>query len=280
VDQRRLSLNQYTVRPWSLEQTVAACVARDIPAIAVWRDKLATLGPARAARLLRDHGLSASSVCRGGFFPDPSPAERARRIDDTRRAIEEAAMLGAPTLVLVCGPAAGQSLADARAQVADGIAACLADAREAGIRLGIEALHPMMIAERSVIATLGEANDLATALGSPALGVIVDVYHVFWDVRVETEIARAGTTIAGFHLSDWRTPNGGDVTAKRAMIGDGCIDFGAFGRAVASAGYSGAVEIEILNEDAWSGDLDAWLDTAVERYRAIPDAAPLFDVSA
>jgi sugar phosphate isomerase/epimerase len=269
VEQRRLSLNQYTVRPWSLERAVAACVARDIPSIAVWRDKLAEVGTARGAQLLRANGLRASSVCRGGFFPDPSASERARRIDDTRRAIDEAAALGAPTLVLVCGPAAGQSLADARAQVAAGIAACADDAHRAGVRLGIEALHPMMIAERSVIATLGEANDLAALVGSPAVGVVVDVYHVFWDAHVEVEIARAGSTIVGFHLSDWRTPNGGDVTAKRAMIGDGCIDFVSLARAVTAATYAGDVEIEILNEDAWKDDLDVWLDTAVQRYREI-----------
>ncbi len=271
MDRRRLSLNGYTVKPWSLEATVAACVRRDIPSIAVWRDKLAECGTARGAQLLRDHGIRASSVCRGGFFPDPSAAERARRIDDTRRAIDEAATLGAPALVLVCGPAAGQPLARARRQVAEGIAACADDAESAGIRLGIEALHPMMIAERSVIATLGEANDLVAAIGSPAVGVIVDVYHVFWDVHVEPEIARAGSTIAGFHLSDWRTPNGGDVTAQRAMIGDGCIDLAGLGRAVAAAGYDGDIEIEILNETAWAGDLDPWLDTAVARYAAIAE---------
>jgi sugar phosphate isomerase/epimerase len=269
MDLRRLSLNQYTVKPWSLERAVAACVARDIPSISVWRDKLAELGTARGARLLRDYGVRAASVCRGGFFPDPSRAERSRRIDDTRRAIEEAATLGAPALVLVCGPPAGQPLAVARAQVAEGIAACTADAEQAGVRLGIEPLHPMMIAERSVIATLGEANDLAAAIGSPAVGVVVDVYHVFWDVRVDAEIARAGGTIAGFHLSDWRTPNGGDVTAQRAMIGDGCIELSGLARAVAGAGYRGDIEVEVLNETAWSGDLDAWLDTAVARYGAI-----------
>jgi sugar phosphate isomerase/epimerase len=270
MDRRVLSLNQYTVKPWSLEAAVGACVARGIPSIAVWRDKLAEIGTARAARLLRESGVRASSVCRGGFFPDPSPVERARRVDDTRRAIDEAAALGAPTLVLVCGPPAGQPFADARAQVAEGIAACAADAQRAGVRLGIEPLHPMMITERSIIATLGEANDLASWIGSPAVGVVVDVYHVFWDARVLDEISRAGRTIAGFHLSDWRTPNGGDVTAQRAMIGDGCIELGTLALAVAAAGYRDDVEIEILNETAWAGDLDRWLDTAVERYAAVP----------
>jgi sugar phosphate isomerase/epimerase len=152
--------------------------------------------------------------------------------------------------------------------VAEGIAACVDHAAAAGVRLGIEPLHPMMIAERSVIASLGEANELAERIASPAVGVVCDVYHVFWDAYVEAEIARAGDRIVGFHLSDWTTPRG-DVTADRAMIGDGCIELEALAAAVERAGYHGDAEIEILNERAWQGDLDAWLDTAVSRYEAI-----------
>jgi sugar phosphate isomerase/epimerase len=269
MDRARLSFNQYTCKPWSLERAVAACTARDIPSIAIWRDKIAEVGLKRAVAMVRDAGLRVSSVCRGGFFPAPSAAERARRVDDNRRAIEEAAALGAPALVLVCGPAGGQPLRDARAQVEEGIAAVLDDAVAAGVRLAIEPLHPMMIGERSVIASLEEANDLAYRLGSPSVGVICDVYHVFWDAFVEREIARAADRLSGFHLSDWTTPRG-DVTADRAMIGDGCIELPALADAVAAAGYRADVEIEILNATAWaSNELDRWLDIAVERYAAI-----------
>jgi sugar phosphate isomerase/epimerase len=267
VDCARLSFNQYTCKPWSLEQAVNACVRRDIPAIAIWRDKIAEIGLRRAVATVRKAGLRVSSVCRGGFFPAADAAERARRLDDNRRAIEEAATLGAPALVLVCGPAEGQSLADARAQVADGIARLAPEAAAAGVRLAIEPLHPMMIAERSVIASLEEANDLAERIGSPALGVICDVYHIFWDAHVEREIARSGDRISGLHVSDWTTPSG-DVAADRAMIGDGCIEIARLAHAVEAAAYRGDIEIEILNAIAWrSADLDTWLDTAVARYR-------------
>ena len=275
MDTARLSLNQYTVRPWSLEQAIAACVRREIPAIAVWRDKLGEAGVARATTLLRAAGLRVSSLCRGGFFPAPTATERARRIDDTRRAIHDAATIGAPVLVLVCGPAEGQPLPVAREQVAAGIAAVAEDAKAAGVRLGIEPLHPMMIAERSVIASLREANDLVATLASPHVGVVCDLYHIFWDAHVELEIARAAASIVGLHVSDWTTPRG-DVTADRAMLGEGCIDVGGLAAHVARAGYTGQVEIEILNERAWAGDLDAWLDLAVARYAAI-EAPPSGD---
>ncbi len=235
----------------------------------MWRDKIADVGLARANAMVRDAGLRVSSVCRGGFFPARTAPERTLRIDDTRRAIEEAATLGAPVLVLVCGPAEGQPLTDARAQVEDAIATLAPEAVAAGIRLGIEPLHPMMIAERSVVASLREANDIVERIGSPAVGVVCDVYHIFWDAHVEAEIARAGASICGLHLSDWLTPHG-DVTADRAMIGDGTIDLASLASAVGAAGYHGDVEIEILNERAWrNADLDTWLDTAVARYEAI-----------
>ncbi|HTW84860.1 MAG TPA: sugar phosphate isomerase/epimerase family protein [Candidatus Sulfotelmatobacter sp.] len=271
MDRARLSLNQYTVRPWSLDAAIDACVRREIPSIAVWRDKLAEAGVAGAAARLRDAGLRVSSLCRGGFFPAPSANERARRVDDNRRAIEEAAAIGAPLLVLVCGPAEGQPLPEARAQVADGIAQVAADALAAGVRLGIEPLHPMMIAERSVIASLREANDLVERIGAPGVRVVCDLYHIFWDAHVESEIARAGATIAGCHVSDWTTPRG-DVTADRAMLGEGCIDVAGLVGHVERAGYAGDIEIEILNATAWQGDLDAWLDRALERYLTIGPA--------
>ena len=126
-----------------------------------------------------------------------------------------------------------------------------------------------MIAERSVVASLEEANDLVEYVGSDAVGVVCDVYHVFWDAHVEREIARAGASLCGFHLSDWTTPRG-DVTADRAMIGDGCIELPALAAAVQAAGYDGDAEIEILNAAAWkTADLESWLDIAVARYEAI-----------
>jgi sugar phosphate isomerase/epimerase len=269
MDRARLSLNQYTAKPWSLERAVDACVKREIPSIAIWRDKIAEAGFSRAVAMVRAAGLRVSSVCRGGSFPSPSATERERRIDDNRRAIDEAAALGAPALVLVCGPAEGQSLSLAREQVTDGIAAIVYDASNAGVRLAIEPVHPMMIAERSVIASLEEANDLASMFMSHAVGVMCDTYHIFWDAHVEREIARAGERICGFQLSDWTTPRG-DVTADRAMIGDGCIELASISAAIEEAGYRGDIEIEVLNATAWeSADLDAWLDTAVARYEAV-----------
>jgi sugar phosphate isomerase/epimerase len=268
LERARLSLNQYTVRQSTLLETADLCARFEIPAIAVWRDKLAEAGVANAARELRARHLRVSSLCRGGFFPYATQAQHRERIDDNKRAIDEAAAVGASSLVLVCGPAPDGDLPRAREQIAEGIAAMIPDARAAGLRIAIEPLHPMLVAERSAITTLTEANDIVDALGArDTVGVIVDVYHVFWDARVHAEIARAGASIFGYHVCDWVTPkNVVDVAAARAMMGDGCIDIRGLSASVAAAGYAGDVEVEILNAALWHGDPAAVTALAVERF--------------
>src|SRR4051812_39897714 len=186
TDPARLSLNLMTVDHWSLAEAVERCAAAGIGSVAPWRHQYDDA--VAAARVIAQAGLAVSSLCRGGFFTAPAADE------DNRRAVEEAAALGAPVLVLVCGPPRDRDLAAARAEIAAGIERLVPYAAEHGVRLGIEPLHPMMIGERSAIVSLGEALELARGSGA---GVIVDAYHVFWDPRLDAELAGAGGLIAG-----------------------------------------------------------------------------------
>ena len=245
----RLSFNQITVDPWTLEQAVRNCVRSGVPGIAVWRHKLGGDASGAAARI-RNSGLRVSSLCRGGYFSAPTHQERKERIADNRLAIEEAATLGAPVLVIVSGPPRGQSLSDARATVIDGLHEILPDAERANIKLGIEPLHPMYAAERSVVVTLKQAIDIAEQLSSSAAGVVIDAFHVWWDPEVGAEINRAQEKIAGFHVSDWPVPLPG-ILMGRAMMGDGVIELRKLRELVDSAGYKGPIEVEIFNEAVW-----------------------------
>jgi len=245
----RLSFNQITANPWTLEQAVRNCVDAGVPNIAVWRHKL-NGNVKSAATLIRNSGLRVSSLCRGGYFSAPTAEERKRRIADNCLAIEEAAILNAPVLVIVSGPPDGQSLSNARATVIDGLREILPVAEKAGVTLGIEPLHPMYAAERSVVVTLKQANDIAEHLSSPAAGVVIDVFHVWWDPEVASEINRARGKIAGFHISDWPVPLPG-ILMGRAMVGDGVIELRKLRELVDSAGYDGPIEVEIFNEQVW-----------------------------
>ena len=263
----RLSLNQITVERVGLAEAVEACARHGVPYVAVWRHKLAEVGLDRAARLVRDAEVRVSSVCRGGMFPAPTPAERAVRIDDNRRAVDEAATLGAEVLVLVCGPAPDRDIAAARRMVADGIAELAPYARERGVRLGIEPLHPAFAVERSCITTLREARCLAQTFDPATVGIVADVYHIWWDPDLYTEIDRAAGRLVGFHVSDWLVPVH-DVLMNRGMMGDGVIELQRIRTAVQDAAYVGPIEVEIMNEAVWNMPLDTLLPLMKERYLA------------
>ncbi|MHB1936963.1 MAG: sugar phosphate isomerase/epimerase family protein [Acidobacteriaceae bacterium] len=261
---QRLSFNQITADPWSLEQVVRNCSTSGIPYIAVWRHKLGG-DAAKASALIRNAGLRVSSLCRGGWFSAPTAQERRERIADNRVAIEEAAILGAPVLVVVSGPANGQTLDDARATVLDGLREVLPDAEKAGIVLGIEPLHPMYAAERSVVVTLKQASDLAEQLRSSAAGVVIDAFHVWWDPEAMPQIERARGKIVGFHVSDWPVPLPG-ILMGRTMMGQGVIELRRLREAVDAAGYDGPIEVEIFNEEIWKTADDGLLQQIQQRF--------------
>ena len=267
----RLSLNQATVKHLSLKEAVALCVRHDIPAIGLWRDPVAEAGLAEAAAAVRAAGLRVSSLCRGGFFTMADPDGRRAALADNLAAIAEAAELGTGTLVLVCGglPPGQRDLGLARRMVADAIGSLVPHAQRLGIRLAIEALHPMFCADRCVISSLGEALDLALLFPADAVGVVVDTYHVWWDARLADQIARAGRRIVSFQVCDWVLPLPADTLLGRGHLGDGCIDLGAVASAVTAAGYDGDVEVEIFNADIWNAPPDQTAATVVERFAKV-----------
>ena len=267
TDLARLSLNQMTTERWSVRAAVDGCARAGIPAIGLWRHKVAETGLHTSARLVRDAGVRVSSLCRGGMFPGATAADRRDRIDDNRRAIDEAAELGTDVLVLVCGPAPDRDIDAARMMVEEGVAELVPYARERGVRLGIEPLHPMFAAERSVIVTLGQANSLAERFPVQQVGVVIDVYHVWWDPEVYSEIERASGRILGFHVNDWLVPPP-DVLMGCGMMGDGKIELRRLRAAVDAAGYNGPIEVEIFNQAIWDMPGDETLALMAERYRA------------
>lgn len=273
----KLAINQATtMKQWSLREAIEGYAARDVRGISVWRDKLADCGVDEAARLLADHGMTVTGLCRGGMFPANDAAGRQAALDDNRRAVDEAAAIGARCLVMVCGglPDGSKDMIDARKQVADGLAAMLPHARAAGVPVAIEPLHPMTAADRACVNTLEHALDLCDALSDASrsgagvdIGVAVDVYHVWWDPKLEAQIARAGDRILGFHVCDWLVPTV-DLVWDRGMMGDGVIDIPRIRRWVEAAGYRGFNEVEIFSErNWWRKDPDEVVATCIDRYR-------------
>jgi sugar phosphate isomerase/epimerase len=261
-----LAINLATVRQqYTLSQAIDACLAQGITAVAPWRDQVQLTGLKEAAEMLRSHHLRVTALCRGGMFP----SGLATAIDDNKRAIDEAATLGAECLVMVVGglPPGSRDLASARQMVTDGLAAVLPHARACGIPLAIEPLHPMYAADRSCVNTLEQALDLCDLLGE-GVGVAIDAYHVWWDPKLAAQIARAGAggRILAHHISDWLTPTR-DLLLDRGMMGDGVIDLRAIRSLIEAAGYHGPQEVEIFSaENWWKRPGEEVLATCIERY--------------
>ena len=269
----RFSLNQASIKHGGMEDAVRAVVSAGIPAIGAWREPVAEYGLERSAALIRDAGLRVSSLCRGGFFTAAEGPARRAAIDDNRAAIAEAHALAAPTLVLVVGglPEGSRDMVGARSRVADAIGELVGEALDAGVTLGIEALHPMYAADRAVVNSLRQALDLAAPFPAEAVGVVVDTFHLWWDADLASQVARAGGEgrIVSYQVCDWLTPIASDPLLSRGYPGDGHIDFEAFTRLVDAAGFAGDIECEIFNADVWAAPFDEVARTALERYERL-----------
>jgi sugar phosphate isomerase/epimerase len=284
-DHRWLSINTATIRrshgaELPLPEILDACVRRGIRAISPWRDQVQAAGLSKVSQLVRAHGLELSGYCRGGMFPAADPAGLRAAREDNRRAVNEAAELRAPCLVLVVGAlpgalqgqAAHKGIALARSQVRDGIAELLEYARQARVPLAIEPLHPMYAADRSCINTLELALDLCDELDpkrTSALGVALDVYHVWWDPKLQQQIARAGKDrLLAFHVCDWLTPTT-DMLNDRGMMGDGVIDIPRIRGWVEAQGFDGYAEVEIFSDHWWKTSHGDVIDVCIERHRSV-----------
>ncbi|MEU2260339.1 sugar phosphate isomerase/epimerase family protein [Streptomyces sp. NPDC019645] len=261
-----------TVRQLTLPELTEACARLGVPGVGLWREPVQRYGVEAAARLVRDAGLAVTTLCRGGFLTATEPAARERALDGNRAALDEAAALGTDTLVLVSGglPPGSRDLPGARERVAEGIGVLAPYARERGVRLAIEPLHPMFAADRCAVSTLGQALDIAERFPADEVGVVVDCYHVWWDDRAPADVARAGASgrIHAFQLADWVTPLPAGVLNGRGQLGDGAIDLRAWRERVDAAGYSGPVEVELFNEGLWARDgLEVLAETALRYVR-------------
>jgi sugar phosphate isomerase/epimerase len=259
-DFSRLCVHTITTKPWPIEEAVRRYSEAGIKGITVWRQAIEGRDPAAAGRMIREHGLTVVSLCRGGFFASATRDGRQKAIDENRRMIDDAAALGAPLIVLVCGAVPGQPLSESRKQIADGIGELASHASASRVRLAIEPLHPMYADDRSAVNTLEQARVICGQVASPSVGIALDVYHVWWDDRLEQGIAACGRdgTLFAFHICDWRTPTV-DLLNDRGLMGEGCIPIRQIRGWVEDAGFDGFNEVEIFSNSRWAGDQGKFL---------------------
>ena len=266
-DLSKLCIHTVTTKPWPLEEAVDRYAQAGVGGVSVWQYSTEALGPQKSGALIRANGMEVVSYVRGGFFPHSGKAARAKAVDHNRKMIDEAAALGAPMLVLVCGAEPEQELDESRKQIQEGIGALLDHAAKNRVKLTIEPLHPMYADTRSAINTLGQANAMAEALASEWVGVAVDVYHLWWDPDLEDQIKKCSAkgNLSAFHICDWKVPTT-DFLNDRGLMGDGCINLKKIKQWVDATGFDGYHEVEVFSDTYWQQDQKRFLDKIVQRF--------------
>lgn len=262
-----LSINQATVPRWSALEVLEGCASAGYQGVGLWRDRVHEDGVINVAKRAARLGIAVTSLCRGGWFLVPEPTVRSPRETDNRQAVDEAAELGAQTLVIVSGPGADRDLEGARRAVSEAIAELASYASLCGVTLAIEPMHPLYCGDRSVVVTLGQALQMARLARPAEVGVVLDSYHIWWDPELERRINDAAGSILAVQLADWLAPPP-DPLNGRGMFGDGTIDLRRFCHLSRGAGYEGLFEVEIFNPKIWALDPTETLELIAERYAA------------
>lgn len=265
---KRLCIHTITTKPLPIETAIEEYQRAGVGGISIWREAMAGRDANEIQQRLKDSDIDLVSYVRGGFFPAFDARRRQQAIDENLKVIDEAHELGAPLIVLVCGSDPKQSLAESCQQIQDGIAQVADHAASAGVRLGIEPLHPMYADIRSAINSLRQANDVAEALNLKNVGVTVDVYHLWWEPELLEQIDRCAALdkLYSYHVCDWKNPTT-DFLNDRGLMGEGVINVPEISHRVESAGFDGFIEVEIFSNRYWAMEQREYLQLITHAFQ-------------
>jgi len=270
--QPRFSISQVSTLAASFADDVRAYAEAGVDGIGVWELKLADGSDEEAREQLAESGLGSATAVPAvpSILPLPllpGPEDPQQRIASLCASIHRLAPFGPSAVLCFTGPAGELDPDEARGSAVDGLRTLAREAESAGVRLALEPFQREGIESWSLISTLGEAAELIEEVGSDAVGIQFDVWHL-WNSDVLEEIPRHAHLIAGVHVNDWREPTRG--WADRVLPGDGAADLSAILGALDSAGFNGAgwdgfYDLEIFSDNGAFGsaypdslwDLDA-----------------------
>jgi len=266
-DLSRLCVHTITTKPWDIHSAIGKYSEAGIGGITVWRQYLDGENHNAIGKEITDAGLTTVALVRGGFFTGKDKVERDKAMADNKKAVDEAAAIGAPMVVLVCGATPGLSIDENLNQIQEGIEKTLPHAEKCGVKLAIEPLHPMYADIRSAVTTMKMANDLCDNIQSPYLGVAADVFHIWWDPDVDKELKRCGAAknLLAFHICDWKIDMQ-DMLNDRGLMGEGVIDISHLRNQVDNVGFTGFHEVEVFSNLWWSRDQDEYLKEIIRTY--------------
>ena len=249
----QLAVHTFTNQPWSIHECIENYARAEIGGISIWRETLAGQDLKKVRKHLADSGLTPVSLVRGGFFTGKTLGDRNAAIATNLAALNEAEVLGLPSIVLVSGATLGQSPAENLAQIEEGIRAIIPAAEAANIKLSIEPLHPMYAADRSAIASLRDANLLAQRINHPLVGIAIDTFHVWWEIDLETEIKTCADNghLFAFHICEFK-PDFDHPLLDRGLPGEGVNATPRILEMIRKTHFTGLTEIEIFSRKYWA----------------------------
>ena len=263
-----LSINSITCADYSLQELINSCSNAGIQWISPWRELIDQTGARQAAKMLEDAGIRVSSLCRGGFFTSSAKSEREKAIFQNMEAIDEAAEIGANSLVIVAGPIVDKDLDSSQGMVEEGLFRIDDYAKSAGIVLALEPLHPMLAATRSCVTSIRQALEITSKFENAQVKIIVDAYHVWSDPHLLENTGQLFGNIAGFHISDWVTPIQNELES-RGMPGEGCINLNRLYDWVSNCDWNGPIEVEVISAKWRNFGPDICFSKAIESYRSL-----------
>jgi len=259
-----LSVNETTTFRWTFEQDVANYAAAGIPAIGVWRQKLADCGESRAVELLAETGLRVSHLFWAGGFTGSDGRSFRAAVEDATEALKSAARLGAPSLVVYTGSRAGHTFNHARRLIKDALLELAPQAAELGVWLAVEPMHPGCAAEFTFLTSVDDTLELLEAVDCPQAKMVFDTYHLGQIENIAARIAQLVPKTALVQLGDARRPPCGEQ--NRCRLGEGVIPLKEIATAFQAAGYAGYYDVELLGEEMEHEDYRALLMHSKEAF--------------
>jgi sugar phosphate isomerase/epimerase len=245
-DQPLFSISQISTLGASFADDVRAYAAAGVDGLGVWELKLdeGSLDEFRASGL----GSATAVPTVPSVHPLPllpGPDRPRERIDSLLRSLEALAPYEPAAILCFTGPGD-------RETAVRGVREVAREAERLGLRLALEPFQLEGIESWSILNTLRDAAEFVEEVGSDAVGIQFDVWHLWNTPDVLEEIPRHARLIAGVHVSDWREPTRG--WADRVLPGDGVADLPAILGVLAEVGWEGFYDLEIFSDNGAFGN--------------------------
>lgn len=266
-----LAINEMTTYRWSFEKDVQQYRAAGVPAIGVWRHKLADYGESRGVELLAAEGMLVSSLQWAGGFTGSDGRTHSESIEDAREAIQLAARLKASCLVVHSGARGVHTHNHARRLFRSALDRLLPLAESCGVTLAIEPMLRDCGVEWTFFHSIDEALELLASYRHPRLRLVFDSYHWGHEPQTVERLEEILPHAALIQLGDARQRPQGEP--NRVPLGDGELPLATIVRTAAKAGYTGFYEVELIGEEIETLDYEQLLEQSKQAFGSWHDGA-------